>query len=144
MKTALMALALAGALSGTAMPTIAQSAPPALPALSAEQSANLEQELSRYQRDIDDRVARGEVRPDEGERLLGWRRWQLARQIAGLTPPEPPRVVVQRQYVVQPDPWAYDPYWYPRPYWGPRYYYGPRVSVCAGGGGRHAFGSFCF
>lgn len=113
------------------------STPPALPQLTSEQAANLERELAAYRRDVDDRVARGEIGEQEAARLLSWRRWQLARQIAGLVPPEP-QVVIRREYVV-PRYYAYDPYWYPRPY-----YWGPRLSVCAGGFGRHSFGSICF
>ena len=149
MKSTVWSLALAAVLCGAALPAVAQSAAPPLPALSAEQMSNLDQELLRYRRDVDDRVARGELREDEAQRLIEWRRWQLARQIAGLTPPEPTRVIVQREYVPQPyyapQPyaWGYDPY-YGRPYYGGPVYYGPRVSVCAGGFGRHSFGSLCF
>ncbi len=116
--------------------------PPPLPALSAEQEANLERELSSYRREVDDRVARGQITEQEAAKLLSWRRWQLARQIAGLAPPEPP-VVVRREYVAPPPYYAYDPY-YPRPYWGPGPYWVPRVSICAGGWGHHSFGSLCF
>jgi hypothetical protein len=139
MKKTLLALGLAGALAGVAPPAAADSGPPPLPALSAEQSANLNDEMTRYRAQIDERVARGELRPDEAQRLVEWRRWQLARQIAGLVPPEPPRVIVQPEYAYR--PYAYDPYY--GPYYGPRYY-APRVSVCAGGWGRHSFGSLCF
>lgn len=141
MKSSLIALALAGALGALAVPAWAQSSPPPLPALSAEQSENLNREMTRYRADVDARVARGELSPDQAQRLVEWRRWQLAQQIAGLTPPEPPRVIVERQYVYAPPPppvW-YDPWYRPYPY-----YYGPRVSVCAGGWGRHSFGSLCF
>ena len=138
MKSSLVALALAGALTALAGSTWAQSVAPPLPALTAEQSENLNRELTRSRPDVDSRVARGELTSDEAQRLVEWRRWQLARQIAGLTDSEPPRVIVQRQYVyAPPPPYYYDP-WY-RPY-----YWGPRVSVCAGGFGRHSFGSICF
>ena len=140
MKKTLLALGLLGALAGTALPAAADSGPPPLPALSADQSANLNEEMTRYRAEVDERVARGELRPDEAQRLVEWRRWQLARQIAGLAPPEPPRVIVQREYVA-PYPY-YDP-WYAPSYYGPRYY-APRVSVCAGGWGHHSFGSLCF
>ncbi|HZQ62957.1 MAG TPA: hypothetical protein VFC24_16500 [Casimicrobiaceae bacterium] len=140
MKKGLMALALAGALGAVALPTLAQTSPPPLPALSAEQSENLNREMTRYRADVDARVARGELSQEEAQKLIEWRRWQLARQIAGLTPPEPPRVVVQREYVYPPPPaYYYDPWYRPYPY-----YWGPRVSVCAGGWGRHSFGSVCF
>ncbi len=137
MKKSLIALARVGALGATTLPALAQSAAPPLPSLTPEQSENLSQELTRYRRDVDARVSRGELAPDEAQKLIEWRRWQLARQIAGLTPPEAPPVIVQRQYVYGPPPVVYDP-WY-RPY-----YYGPRVSLCAGGWGRHSFGSVCF
>ncbi len=140
MKKTLLALGLLGALAGIALPAAADSGPPPLPALSAEQSANLNEEMTRYRAEVDERVARGELRPDEAQRLVEWRRWQLARQIAGLAPPEPPRVIVQREYAA-PYPY-YDP-WYAPSYYGPRYY-APRVSVCAGGWGHHSFGSLCF
>ena len=138
MKRSVIALVLAAGMAAVALPAAAQSAPPALPSLTAEQSENLNRELTRYRQDVDARVARAEMTPDEAQRLVEWRRWQLARQIAGLSDPEPPRVIVQRQYVYPAPPlYAYDP-WY-RPY-----YWGPRLSVCAGGWGRHSFGSVCF
>ncbi len=133
---------------GVAYPATPQadSGPPPLPALSSEQATNLNDEMTRYRQWVDARVARGEVTPEEAQRLVEWRRWQLARQIAGLAEPEPPRVVVQREYVARPyyDPW-YRPYYYGPPvYYAPPVYYGPRLSVCAGGWGRHSFGSLCF
>ena len=127
------------------------SGPPGLPSLSPEQAANLNQEMTRYRQWVDERVARGELRPDEAQRLVEWRRWQLARQIAGLTEPEAP--VVERRYAYRepyPGPYNNGPY-YNGPYYGgpyyappPPVYYGPRISLCAGGGGHHAFGSVCF
>ena len=140
MKKSLIALALAGALGAIAFPALAQTSPPPLPSLTAEQSENLNREMTQYRADVDARVSRGELSPDEAQRLVEWRRWQLAQQIAGLTAPEPPRVIVQRQYVYAPPPpvW-YDPWYRPYPY-----YYGPRVSLGAGGGGRQSFGSVCF
>ncbi|MEP7208204.1 MAG: hypothetical protein ABI920_14800 [Casimicrobiaceae bacterium] len=119
--------------------------PPALPALSPEQSANLNAEMTRYREWVDGRQARNEISAEEAQRLVEWRHWQLARQIAGLAAPAP-RVVVQREYVYPAyDPWyrPYDP-WYRPYYYAPRAYYGPRVSFCAGGFGRHSFGSLCF
>ncbi|MEO5698888.1 MAG: hypothetical protein ABIS17_14255 [Casimicrobiaceae bacterium] len=123
--------------------------PPALPALSPEQSANLNAEMTRYREWVDGRLARSEINAEEAQRLVEWRRWQLARQIAGLAAAEP-RVVVHREYVypaVYPayDPWyrPYDP-WYRPHYYAPRAYFGPRLSICAGGWGRHSFGSLCF
>lgn len=150
MRTSLVALALAGMVGIAALPAGAQSVAPPLPALTAEQSDNLNRELTPYRQDVDARVARGEITPDEAQRLLEWRRWQLARQIAGLSPPEAPPMVAHQQYAYpQPAPpapgYVYDP-WY-RPYYyapAPYPYYGPRISVCAGGWGHHAFGSLCF
>jgi hypothetical protein len=143
MKAKLIMLALASVLAAGAGSALAQSGAPELPALSAEQKTNLDSEMRRIEADVDGRVARGELRPEEAERLLEWRRWQLARQIAGLVPPEPPRVIVRHEYA-PPPPVYYDP-WYPAPYWGrPYYWYGPRISVCAGRWGRHSFGSLCF
>lgn len=163
MNRLLLALVAAGLASALALPALAQPAPPVggppvssatppLPALSPEQSASLDQEMERVQREVDDRIARGELQPEEAQRLLDWRRWQLARQIAGLAQPpaEPPRIVAQRDYAAPPPPTYYGAPYY-GPYYGPYYapppryyYYGPRVSLCAGGFGHHAFGSICF
>lgn len=122
------------------------SGPPGLPALSPEQSANLNQEMARYRQWVDERLAHGELRPDEAQRLVEWRRWQLARQIAGLAPPEPrvaePRYVVREPYGPYPYYAPPAPAYYAPPV--PAYYYGPRISVCAGGWGHHSFGSVCF
>jgi len=133
----------------------AETAPPPLPALSAEQSANLEQELTRYRQDVDARVARNDVTEAEAKRLLAWRRWQLARQVTGLAP-QPvevaPIFVETNPYYGRPysygSPYDYAPpyYWEPRPFYsGPApFYWAPRISICAGGFGRRAFGSLCF
>lgn len=154
-------------LTGTPF-ALAQSSPPPLPALTPQQSATVQQRLDLYRRETEGRVARGEITADEADRLLGWREWQIARQVAGVsTPPPstaqadvppdyyqvpsreyvPPREVVVEpppEVVVEPPPY-YGPYYrYPAPYyWGPRpYYWGP--AVCAGGFGRHFGGRICF
>ena len=154
MQFPLIALAATGLLFVTASSS-AETPPPPLPVLTAEQSANLEQEMARYQQDVDARVARSEVTPVEAQRLLAWRRWQLARQVAGLAP----RPVEAAPVFVEAYPRYAEPYYYSRPYavtrpyyWEPQpyywraepYYWGPRISFCAGGFGRRGFGSLCF
>ena len=153
------------AISGIALALVASSAharaeasPPPLPALTPEQSQDMQARLDTYRRATDARVARGEITGDEAARLLQWREWQLAQQAAGKAPEDvrtsrapvyadaPPDYYEPRppdDYVVEP---AYGPYYrYGAPYyWGPRpyAYWGP--SVCAGGFGRHFGGRICF
>ncbi|HET8876916.1 MAG TPA: hypothetical protein VFO53_11350 [Casimicrobiaceae bacterium] len=150
---------------------LAQSSPPPLPSLTPQQSATLEQRLDSYRQQTDARASRGEITADEADRLIRWREWQIARQVAGVSstqrpgarsdvPPDyvepPPRdygesvppdyvEAPSRDYVVVEPPPYYGPYYrYPAPYyWGPRsYYWGP--AVCAGGFGRHFGGRICF
>lgn len=136
------------ALAGHAAVAGAQSSPPPLPSMTAEQSADLQRQMDLYRTEINGRVARGEISAAEGDRLLKWREWQIAQQVTGTAPPGPiaestPPVVRPYYYapppaVVYPAPYYYAPYYYaPRPYyWG--------ASVCAGGFGRHFGGRFCF
>ncbi|MEJ7670289.1 MAG: hypothetical protein WKH97_16490 [Casimicrobiaceae bacterium] len=155
MQVPLIALAAAGLLFAVVSSSSAETAPPPLPTLTAEQSANLEQEMERYRQDVGARVALRQVTEAEAQRLVAWRRWQLARQVAGLAPPRvevAPTFVETNPHYGRPyyygRPYAYaSPYhWEPRPYfWGAEpYYWGPRISFCAGGFGRRAFGSLCF
>lgn len=135
---------------------LAQSAPPPLPALTPQLSAQLKQRMDLYRRDTDDRVARGEITAGEANRLVSWREWQIARQLAAhnaappdaipydMPPPDYRENPAPRAYAVEPAPY-YGPYYrYPEPYYyGPRaYYWGP--TICAGGFGRHFGGSLCF
>ena len=131
----------------------AQSVPPPLPTLNAQQSSAVKRRLDLYRRETEGRVTRGEISADEADRLLKWREWQIARQVVGAsaTPPAtaydspPPDYYEQRppDYVVEAPPY-YGPYYrYAAPYWGPRpYYWGP--AICAGGFGRHFGGRLCF
>jgi hypothetical protein len=138
-RKSLCALALAAALALPAAVS-AQSTTPATPELTPEQSAQVQQQLAGERRTMEARVARGEVTPDEAERFLGWREWQIAQQIAGVAaPPAQPVESPPPHYV-----YSYPaPYYYgPPPYWGPRYYWGP--VVCAGGWGHHVGGRVCF
>ena len=123
---------------------------PSMPPLTADQSQQIRNEMDAYRRETDARVARGEITPDEAQRLLQWREWQLAQQAAGLAPAPPPpqsRVAAAPPpYPAPPPPRYYYPYpypyYYPAPYYGP--YYAPfGVSVCAGRAWHHGFGSFC-
>jgi len=151
MKRIIAAIASTSALI-LANSSLAQDGAPAMPPLTAAQTQQVQSEMESYRRETDARVARGEITPDEAQRLLQWREWQLAQQAAGLAPAPPPpvdRVVVGAPAYPAPPP-RYDypyPYYYPAPYWGPYYgpYYGPGlgVSVCAGRYYRHGFGSFC-
>lgn len=161
MKRLMVLTGLTLTLLGGAMTARAQSSPPPLPQMTAQQSATVQQRLDPYRQETEGRVARGEITADEADRLLQWREWQLARQVtggavrdgpvAGDVPPDyyeaRPRDYVETrppQYVVEPPPY-YGPYYRyaPPPYWGPRpYYWGP--AICAGGFGRHFGGRICF
>jgi hypothetical protein len=152
MKRIILATALA-ALAGGGN-ALAQSSPPPLPKLDAQQSADVGQQLSLYRTEIEGRVARGEITAAEADRLIAWRHWQLAQSAAGLAPPgdvppgpiadAPPRPVQQYYYSPPPVYYAAPPVYYAPPaYYAPYpYYWGPRV--CAGGFGRHFGGRFCF
>jgi len=133
---------------------LAQSGPPPLPTLTPQQSADVKQRMDAYRQQTEARVTRGEIDPEEADRLLRWREWQLAQQAAGLAPAPmgydaPPSVTYERPrdyVVVAPPPYYYAPYYpYPAPYyWNPRpyAYWGP--SICAGGFDRHFGGRICF
>jgi hypothetical protein len=117
----------------------------------------VDQQVASYRNEVQARVARGDMNPDEAERLIGWRRWQLSQQAAGNAPAS---TIVARQnatdrarrdVVVLPTPRSY--YYAPAyaPYYTPGYAPGyapyaisPGISICAGGIGRHAAGSVCF
>jgi hypothetical protein len=170
MKRLIALTGLTFALLGGAVSALAQSSPPPLPAMTAQQSATVKQRLDLYRQETEGRVSRGEITADEADRLLKWREWQVARQVtgaaraaaapvAGDVPPDyyetappdydaaQPRDYVETRppdYVVEPAPWYGPRYRYvPPPYWGPRpYYWGP--AVCAGGFGRHFGGRVCF
>lgn len=142
---------------------LAQSSPPALPALTPQQSSEVQQRLDLYRRQTEGRVARGDISADEADRLMNWRSWQIARQVAGIAPSPPPPAMSYdavppdyherppQDYVVEPPPY-YSPYYAPpyyAPYYAPPYYSGPRPyywgpAVCAGGFGRHFGGRICF
>jgi hypothetical protein len=145
MKRYAVSLLLAGWVAVVPLAAFAQSGPPPLPTLTAEQTSRVRQEIARYRADTEARVARGEITPDESERLIAWREWQLAQQAAGLAPRPPQiveRAIVAPVYPPAPyyAPW---PYYY-RPYYGPYYapfYWG--LSLCAGRAYRSGWGSVC-
>ena len=162
-----LALVLALGLAGTSA-ALAQSAPdatgnpppstplspsasttPPMPQLDAAKAAEVQRQLGLYRTEIDGRVARGEITAEEAGRLLQWREWQIAQQVAGLAPPpgpimeQAPGPVAPQYYYQQP----YQPYYaYPYPYYyAPAYrpyYWG--ASICAGGWGHHFGGRVCF
>ena len=121
----------------------------------------VDQQVAKTRGEVEARVARGDMSPDEAERLIGWRQWQLEQQAAGQAPQ--PAIIArqdaeaQRQVVVVPAPrpyyapYPYAPY--PPPYYAPGYGYGsapgyggwaPGIGICAGSGGRHYGASVCF
>src|SRR5437764_3256891 len=133
----------AATLATVGHPSFAQDGAPAPPLLTAAQSQQVQSEMEAYRRETDARVARSEITPDEAQRLLQWREWQLAQQAAGLAPAPPPP---SDHVAVMPPGYAAPPpaYYYPYPYYYPAPYYAPwGVSVCAGRAYRHGFGSFC-
>jgi hypothetical protein len=159
MKRLIALSGITAALLAIAPAASAQSSPPALPALTPQQSSEVEQRLDPYRRQTEDRVARGDITADEADRLLRWRGWQIARQVARGPSSAPPSAAYDqvppdyyqsrpRDYVVAPpayDAPDYAPYYrYAAPYyWGPSpYFWGP--AVCAGGFGRHFGGRICF
>ena len=156
---ALSALALTAATASSV--ALAQSSPPPLPALSQQQAQDLQARIDAYRRDTDARVARNEITPDEAARLVQWREWQIAQQLAaaGAVQPSAPGERAPLAYeAVPPDYYGPSPAYVvePAPVYGPYYrpvvpyYYGPRPyaywgpSVCAGGFGRHFGGRICF
>jgi hypothetical protein len=131
------------------VPLAAQEGPPPLPQLSPEQAADVRQQVAQYRTATEQRVFSGEISPDEAERLIAWREWQLAQQAAGRAPR--PQVPAERTIVVPASPPA--PLYVPGPYYyGPYYYgYGPYygapsfgLSICAGRAYRNGWGSICF
>src|SRR3982751_2747383 len=146
MKRLALTLALAGLATGYAAGAGAQANPPALPHLTPAQSTDVQRQLDGYRNEIDARVARGELNPEEAGRLLKWREWQIAQQVTGQAPPPGPiveQVPAARPYYAAPAP-APAPYYVPyyQPYYAVPYYYRPApyywgLSFCAGGWGHH-------
>jgi hypothetical protein len=140
-------LAAVAAAFALALPATVAAQPPGeqMPALTAEQATQVQQQMAVERRAMEARVARGEATPDEAERFLGWREWQIARQVAGLAPPPPAVTSAQPPAVAYPPRYIYGPapHYAPAPYyWGPRYYWG--ASICAGGWGDHGGARICF
>ena len=149
MKTQCLALVFA-ALASSASIAAAQSMPPPLPALTADQQSRVQQDMQTFSAEVENRVNRGELAPDDADRLLAWHEWQVAQQAAGVAPqaaPAPTRTrVVQAPPVVVERPYYAPPVYYgPYPYYAPYYvapWWGP--AICAGGWGRHGGGRVCF
>ena len=150
MKHLIALSAIALALLAVAPVALAQPSPPPLPALSPQQTSAVKQRLDPYRRETEARVTRGDISADEADRLLKWREWQIARQVAGTAPPKtivydspPPDYVPPPSDDVVVEPPVYYPPYYAAPYWAPRpYYWGP--AICTGGFGRHFGGRLCF
>jgi hypothetical protein len=119
----------------------------------------VEQQTAKVRAEVEARVARGELSPDEAERLLGWRHFQLAQRAAGQAPAP---AILERQQAVAAAPrvvpaypgyygahypyygaYGYAPYGY-APYGYGYYRYSPGIAVCAGGAGHHFAGGVCF
>lgn len=163
MTRTLAMLTVAAGLASVPASGFAQPLPPPMPALTAKQSAAVDERMDAYRAEVDARVARGEITADEADRLLKWREWQVARQVAGLAPltwVEPPASADYHpdyHYAPAPIPYYYAPapyyvpyprypapyYWGPRPwgYWGGAYWGG---SICTSGFGRHFGMRICF
>jgi hypothetical protein len=139
-----------GASAGAPADAATNSAPPA-----SEQW--VEQQTAKIRSEVEARVARGDMTPDEAERLIGWRHYQLAQQAAGQAPApaiqerQQAVAAAPRPYYAAPYPgpyytapygYAYGPYGYGYPYGYPRY--APGIAVCAGGVGHHFAGGVCF
>jgi hypothetical protein len=73
-----------------AAPASAQSSPPALPTLTQPQMQDVNAQMDAYRRATDARVARNEISADEAARLVQWREWQIAQQVASARPPPLP------------------------------------------------------
>lgn len=74
-------------LAGVPLALAQSSPPPPLPPLTPEQSATVSQRMDLYRRQTEGRVSRGEITADEADRLIRWREWQIARQVAGRSNP---------------------------------------------------------
>ena len=170
MKHLIAISAFALAFDFAAPPASAQSTPPALPALTQQQMQDVNARMDAYRRATDARVARNEITADEASRLVQWREWQIAQEVANAHPAPPPadsdrappdyggvppdyrenaapapyyQTAPSDGYVVEPAP-LYAPYYRPVvPYYP--YYYGPRPYAYWGpsvcaGGFGHHFG----
>ena len=120
-----------------------QAPPPPPPALAAAQSEAVQQQLNLYRKEVDARLARGDITRDKAQRLVDWRAWQLAQQQSGLAPRSE---VLERQAQADAERAAWEreiylsqPYYYAPP---PAVYWGP--VICAGGWRRHVHGTVCF
>jgi hypothetical protein len=168
-RASLLALLATAALAAGAAAAQGGGLPPPLAPLTAEQSSQVDQRFALYRAEVDARVARGELAPDEAWRLLRWHEWQLTQQAAGAAPPS---VIVERQaqtdalraeswagaiasggyadpwgwgggsYGARGAPFAYGP-WRAAPGWDGGFWI-PRASVCVGGSSGNGFGSLCF
>ena len=120
--------------------------------LTDEQQAYVDRTLETYKNEVDARLARGDITADEAQRLLAWRQWQLAQQIAGTAPPSnilegQAQGDAQRAATPPPAPYPYYPYYAP---WGYGYYapYAPGPvfygGICVGGASNNFAGRVCF
>ena len=131
-----------------AFPTAAQNAIGSV-RLTDEQQAYVDRTLESYKNEVDARLARGDITPDEAQRLLAWRQWQLAQQIAGTAPPsnilEGQAQADARRAAAPPYPYPYyAPWGWGYGYFGP-YAPGPVIygGVCVGGASHNFAGRVC-
>lgn len=142
----------AAMLALTALPAAAQTSTAAGSVrLTEQEQAYVNNTLSAYKNEVDARLARGDITPDEAQRLLAWRQWQLSQQLAGTAPSsnilegqapaDAQRAAAPRPPYPYPyyAPWGYGGY-YAAPYApGPAFYGG----VCLGGASRNFAGRVC-
>ena len=140
MQAPLRCVAFAALLAISAV-ALAQGPVSATPPLTAAQAAAVQAELDAYRRDVDARLAAGAITPDEAQKLMAWRQFQLAQQVAGAAPP-PDIIALQAQADAQRPVTPYFIYDAPPPAFG--LLWAVRPSICAGGFSRGWGGSVCF
>jgi hypothetical protein len=125
--------------------SLAQSPAPVpdAPPLTEAQARDVQREIDAYRQEVQQRLAQGALTPDEAQRLIAWRQWQLAQQAAGAVAPSQifelqARADAERAAFVPPYAYydgyapAYGGVWVVRP------------AVCAGRWGRGWAGNVCF
>ena len=140
MHSSIRCVAFAGLLALSAV-AVAQGPVSATPPLTAAQATAVQAELDAYRRDVDARLAAGTITPEEAQKLVAWRQFQLAQQIAGAAPPSD-IIALQAQADAQRPVTPYFIYDAPPPAFG--LLWALRPAICAGGFSRGWGGSVCF